>query len=41
MRRRNTSSANYRVGRLPMIVRQPDPFPDYLDRVRDVLDAAC
>ncbi|MDT5171582.1 MAG: hypothetical protein QOD02_4932 [Mycobacterium sp.] len=42
MRRRHTSSANYRVRRLPMIVcASHDPFPDYLDRVRDVLDAAC
>jgi hypothetical protein len=38
----DTSSANYRARRLPMIVcASHDPFPDYLDRVRDVLDAAC
>jgi hypothetical protein len=42
MRRRHTSSANCRVRRSPMIVcAGHDPFPDYLDRVRDVLDAAC
>jgi hypothetical protein len=42
MRRRHTSSANYRVRRLPMIVCASHGLvPDYLDRVRDVLDAAC
>ena len=28
-------------GQLRIVCASHDPFPDYLDRVRDVLDAAC
>ncbi|MDT5115798.1 MAG: hypothetical protein QOE30_1537 [Mycobacterium sp.] len=42
MRRRHTNSANYRVGRSPIIVcASHDPFPGYLDRVGDILYAGC
>jgi hypothetical protein len=42
MRRRHTNSANYGVRRSPIIVyASHDPFPDYLDRVRDILYAGC
>jgi hypothetical protein len=28
-------------GQLRIVCASHDPFPDYLNRVRDVLDAAC
>jgi hypothetical protein len=28
-------------GQLRIVCASHDPFPDYLERVRDVLDAAC